>query len=241
MFSELSGGYKRVVSAGSRPRVNRGTSSCCATGRTRRKVPGEGCPPESLWFGVFLGGKGCKRCFRRRLEEHRQNGGAAERPSPLQPSQAHVLGTKPNYQQILDEQGEVLSFMELVVSSSRLFWAENTEIWGRGLLQCFSTGFWFCSWMSCSKRCSCCGGSARTASATSGASRSSSVSGTAPVWGVDAAGGSLLGVNGVFPPCSSRQDLPEAGELPRAQAHHHPAQEAAAAGGLRGGSRCCSQ
>ncbi|XP_064899953.1 kinetochore-associated protein DSN1 homolog isoform X1 [Columba livia] len=51
----------------------------------------------------------------RRLEEHRQNGGAAERPSPLQPSQAHVLGTKPNYQQILDEQGEVLSFMELVL------------------------------------------------------------------------------------------------------------------------------
>ncbi|OPJ72606.1 kinetochore-associated DSN1-like protein [Patagioenas fasciata monilis] len=51
----------------------------------------------------------------RRLEEHKQNQGAAERPSPLQPSQAHVLGTKPNYQQILDEQGEVLSFMELVL------------------------------------------------------------------------------------------------------------------------------
>ncbi|NWX02354.1 DSN1 protein, partial [Caloenas nicobarica] len=51
----------------------------------------------------------------RRLEERRQNQGAAEPSSPLQASQAHVLGTKPNYQQILDEQGQVLSFMELVL------------------------------------------------------------------------------------------------------------------------------
>ncbi|NXW89421.1 DSN1 protein, partial [Alopecoenas beccarii] len=51
----------------------------------------------------------------RRLEQHRQNRGATEPPSPFQPSQAHVLGTKPNYQQILDEQGQVLSFMELVL------------------------------------------------------------------------------------------------------------------------------
>uniref|UniRef100_A0A8C0EPH5 DSN1 component of MIS12 kinetochore complex n=1 Tax=Bubo bubo TaxID=30461 RepID=A0A8C0EPH5_BUBBB len=39
----------------------------------------------------------------------------AEPLSDLQTSQAHVLGTKPNYQQILDEQGQVLRCLELVL------------------------------------------------------------------------------------------------------------------------------
>ncbi|NXD88030.1 DSN1 protein, partial [Halcyon senegalensis] len=52
----------------------------------------------------------------RQLEESRRNGGRAEPGDYLQTSQAEVLRSKPNYQQILDEQREVLSCMELVVS-----------------------------------------------------------------------------------------------------------------------------
>ncbi|NXQ96175.1 DSN1 protein, partial [Sagittarius serpentarius] len=52
----------------------------------------------------------------RQLEECRRSRGPAEPRSYLQTSQAQVLGCKPNYQQILDDQGEVLSCMELVVS-----------------------------------------------------------------------------------------------------------------------------
>ncbi|NXX96385.1 DSN1 protein, partial [Centropus bengalensis] len=51
----------------------------------------------------------------RQLEESRQNGGQAEPRDYLQTSQAAVLSSKPNYQQILDDQGEVLSCMELVL------------------------------------------------------------------------------------------------------------------------------
>uniref|UniRef100_A0A8D0FHE0 DSN1 component of MIS12 kinetochore complex n=1 Tax=Strix occidentalis caurina TaxID=311401 RepID=A0A8D0FHE0_STROC len=51
----------------------------------------------------------------RRLEEGRRTQGQAEPLSNLQTSQAHVLGTKPNYQQILDEQGQVLRCLELVL------------------------------------------------------------------------------------------------------------------------------
>ncbi|XP_021238399.1 kinetochore-associated protein DSN1 homolog [Numida meleagris] len=51
----------------------------------------------------------------RQLEECRSKQGRAEPPNYLQTSQAEVLSTKPNYQRILDEQGEVLSCMELVL------------------------------------------------------------------------------------------------------------------------------
>ncbi|NWH25631.1 DSN1 protein, partial [Grus americana] len=51
----------------------------------------------------------------RRLEECRRSRGRAEPLSSLQTSQAGVLGTKPDYQKILEEQGEVLRCMELVL------------------------------------------------------------------------------------------------------------------------------
>ncbi|KFQ00021.1 Kinetochore-associated protein DSN1, partial [Leptosomus discolor] len=51
----------------------------------------------------------------RQLEECRRDGGRAEPPTYLQTSQAEVLRSKPNYQKILDDQGEVLSCMELVL------------------------------------------------------------------------------------------------------------------------------
>ncbi|NXL67704.1 DSN1 protein, partial [Chordeiles acutipennis] len=51
----------------------------------------------------------------RQLEECKRNGGEAEPLSYLQTSQAEVLSGKPNYQKILDDQGEVLSCMELVL------------------------------------------------------------------------------------------------------------------------------
>ncbi|NXJ86398.1 DSN1 protein, partial [Trogon melanurus] len=51
----------------------------------------------------------------RRLEEGRRGEGQAAPPDYLQTSQAEVLGTKPDYQKILDEQGEVLSCVELAL------------------------------------------------------------------------------------------------------------------------------
>ncbi|NWH47715.1 DSN1 protein, partial [Fregata magnificens] len=51
----------------------------------------------------------------RQLEECRRNQGQAEPPNYLQTSQAEVLSSKPNYQKILDDQGEVLSSVELVL------------------------------------------------------------------------------------------------------------------------------
>ncbi|NXL91806.1 DSN1 protein, partial [Alectura lathami] len=51
----------------------------------------------------------------RQLEECRGNPGQAEPLDYLETSQAQVLSSKPSYQQILDEQGEVLRGMELVL------------------------------------------------------------------------------------------------------------------------------
>ncbi|XP_010188969.1 PREDICTED: kinetochore-associated protein DSN1 homolog, partial [Mesitornis unicolor] len=51
----------------------------------------------------------------RQLEECRKKKGQAEPLPYLQTSQAEVLSTKPNYQQLLAEQGEVWSCMELVL------------------------------------------------------------------------------------------------------------------------------
>ncbi|NXW08777.1 DSN1 protein, partial [Fregetta grallaria] len=51
----------------------------------------------------------------RQLEEGKRNRGQAEPANYLQTSQAEVLRSKPNYQQILDEQGVVLSCTELAL------------------------------------------------------------------------------------------------------------------------------
>lgn len=51
----------------------------------------------------------------RQLERSRGGSGPAEPLGQLQTSQSHVLGSKPDYQRILDEQGQVLRCMELVV------------------------------------------------------------------------------------------------------------------------------
>ncbi|NWH71694.1 DSN1 protein, partial [Piaya cayana] len=53
--------------------------------------------------------------LRRQLEQSRQQRGETAPHDSLQSSQAAVLRTKPDYQQLLDEQGEVLSCMELVL------------------------------------------------------------------------------------------------------------------------------
>lgn len=79
----------------------------------------------------------------RQLEECKRSRGQAEPCSYLQTSQAQVLATKPNYQKILDEQGEVLSCMELVVS-----WGGNILI---NFFFCLLT-LWFCSLTIYSKR-----------------------------------------------------------------------------------------
>ncbi|NXA56411.1 DSN1 protein, partial [Nothocercus julius] len=51
----------------------------------------------------------------RQLEEFKANGGNAEPENYLGTSQAEVLRSKPNYQQILDDQAEVFTCMELVL------------------------------------------------------------------------------------------------------------------------------
>lgn len=51
----------------------------------------------------------------KQLEDCKSKQGRAEAPDYLHTSQAEVLSTKPNYQSILDEQGEVLSCMELAL------------------------------------------------------------------------------------------------------------------------------
>ncbi|XP_009697553.1 PREDICTED: kinetochore-associated protein DSN1 homolog, partial [Cariama cristata] len=51
----------------------------------------------------------------RQLEECKKDRGQAEPLTYLQTSQGHVLSSKPNYQKILEDQGEVLSCMELVI------------------------------------------------------------------------------------------------------------------------------
>ncbi|XP_035164648.1 kinetochore-associated protein DSN1 homolog [Oxyura jamaicensis] len=55
----------------------------------------------------------------RQLEECKANRGHAEPPNYLETSQAEVLSSKPNYQEILDAQGEVLKCMELVLDELR--------------------------------------------------------------------------------------------------------------------------
>ncbi|XP_068277857.1 kinetochore-associated protein DSN1 homolog [Nyctibius grandis] len=67
------------------------------------------------WDQLLRRYQGSAEEMARRLEECRRDGGRAEPLSYLQTSQARVLSSKPNYQQILDDQGEVLSCMELVL------------------------------------------------------------------------------------------------------------------------------
>ncbi|NXF65478.1 DSN1 protein, partial [Ciccaba nigrolineata] len=74
----------------------------------------EATPPRA-WTPLPRGGGESAEEMARRLEEGRRTQGQAEPLSDLQTSQAHVLGTKPNYQQILDEQGQVLRCLELVL------------------------------------------------------------------------------------------------------------------------------
>ncbi|XP_075302104.1 kinetochore-associated protein DSN1 homolog [Opisthocomus hoazin] len=67
------------------------------------------------WDQLLLRYQEGAEAMARRLEEGRRSRGAAEPPAYLQTSQGSVLGSKPDYQQILDDQGEVLSSMELVL------------------------------------------------------------------------------------------------------------------------------
>ncbi|KAM9168704.1 kinetochore-associated protein DSN1 homolog [Mergus octosetaceus] len=55
----------------------------------------------------------------RQLEECKANQGHAEPPNYLETSQAKVLSSKPNYQAVLDSQGEGLKCMELVLDELR--------------------------------------------------------------------------------------------------------------------------
>uniref|UniRef100_A0A8B9SHN9 Kinetochore-associated protein DSN1-like protein n=1 Tax=Anas platyrhynchos TaxID=8839 RepID=A0A8B9SHN9_ANAPL len=55
----------------------------------------------------------------RQLEECKANQGHAEPPNYLETSQAEVLSSKPNYQAVLDAQGEGLKCMELVLDELR--------------------------------------------------------------------------------------------------------------------------
>ncbi|NXH13546.1 DSN1 protein, partial [Bucco capensis] len=52
----------------------------------------------------------------RQLEECKKSREEAEAGDYLQTSQQEILSSKPNYQKVLDEQGEVLSCMELVLN-----------------------------------------------------------------------------------------------------------------------------
>ncbi|NXE15734.1 DSN1 protein, partial [Lophotis ruficrista] len=67
------------------------------------------------WDGLLLRYQESAEEMSRQLEECRRKGGQAEPLGHLQTSQAQVLSTKPDYQKILDDQGEVLSCMELVL------------------------------------------------------------------------------------------------------------------------------
>ncbi|XP_032060881.1 kinetochore-associated protein DSN1 homolog [Aythya fuligula] len=55
----------------------------------------------------------------RQLEECKANQGHAEPPNYMETSQAEVLSSKPNYQAVLDAQGEGLKCMELVLDELR--------------------------------------------------------------------------------------------------------------------------
>ncbi|KAM6394851.1 kinetochore-associated protein DSN1 homolog [Rhynochetos jubatus] len=67
------------------------------------------------WDGLLLRYQESAEEMARRLEAGRSGPGRAEPLSHLQTSQSQILSSKPNYQQILDDQGEVLSSMELVL------------------------------------------------------------------------------------------------------------------------------
>nr|XP_009688341.1 PREDICTED: kinetochore-associated protein DSN1 homolog [Struthio camelus australis] len=67
------------------------------------------------WDQLLLGYQKSAEEMSRQLEECKTNQGHAEPQNYLGTSQAKVLGSKPNYQKILDDQGEVFTCMELVL------------------------------------------------------------------------------------------------------------------------------
>ncbi|NWI34728.1 DSN1 protein, partial [Sula dactylatra] len=67
------------------------------------------------WDQLLLRHRETAEYMSRQLEECRRSQGQAEPLSYLQTSQAQVFSTKPDYQKILADQGEVLSCMELVL------------------------------------------------------------------------------------------------------------------------------
>ncbi|XP_061871694.1 kinetochore-associated protein DSN1 homolog [Colius striatus] len=92
------------------------------------------------WDQLLLRFQQSAEATARQLEHSRKSPGQAEPPDYLHTSQAQVLGSKPNYQQILDEQGEVLSCVELAVDelqqAVRLLRAFGED--GRQRLRCLS-------------------------------------------------------------------------------------------------------
>ncbi|NXN95676.1 DSN1 protein, partial [Rhinopomastus cyanomelas] len=67
------------------------------------------------WDQLLLGYQQGSEEAARRLEQSRSSAKQAEPVPHLQTSQAQVLRSKPNYRQILQEQGQVLSCMELLL------------------------------------------------------------------------------------------------------------------------------
>ncbi|XP_062454438.1 kinetochore-associated protein DSN1 homolog isoform X1 [Rhea pennata] len=67
------------------------------------------------WDQLLLGYQKSAEEMSRHLEECKTNQGYAEPQNYLGTSQAKVLSSKPNYQKILDDQGEVFTYMELVL------------------------------------------------------------------------------------------------------------------------------
>ncbi|NWS77271.1 DSN1 protein, partial [Crotophaga sulcirostris] len=95
-----------------------GTIGSCVEGiQTRSLFPLRRFTAESQsWDQLLLRYQDSAEEVSRQLEECRRNGAQVEPLDYLQTSsQAGVLSTKPNYQQILDEQEEVLNCMELVL------------------------------------------------------------------------------------------------------------------------------
>ncbi|NXG94524.1 DSN1 protein, partial [Stercorarius parasiticus] len=97
---------------------------CAAVELSRGKTRVQPCSLFSLrrftaecqsWDQLLLRYQESAEEMSRQLEGCRRDGGRAEPLSHLHTSQAHVLRSKPDYQQILDAQGEVLSCMELVL------------------------------------------------------------------------------------------------------------------------------
>uniref|UniRef100_A0A8C0C0Z1 DSN1 component of MIS12 kinetochore complex n=1 Tax=Buteo japonicus TaxID=224669 RepID=A0A8C0C0Z1_9AVES len=100
-----------------------GTLKSCVEDPKGDSLSGSTCPLLLLcrfaaecqsWDELLLRHQESAEEISRQLEECKRSRGQAEPCSYLQTSQAQVLATKPNYQKILDEQGEVLSCMELV-------------------------------------------------------------------------------------------------------------------------------